>query len=158
MRTILSQSGVLVLLCTLALVEGFRIIKDNAGTYGAELAGWYVIGLGAILALLTVLYIIENRSMLTARPAAAAVPAAGEAAADKSQRKVWLLLSMVAAYIIMIDYLGYTLSTVLFFTGFLKLLGGYRWGKALAYSLLFGVVSGYIFMQVGMALPTGIFG
>lgn len=156
MRTVLAQIGVLVLLSTLSIVEGITIITDNAGTYGANLAGWYVIGLGSILALMTVLHIFNNRDRL--KVLRTATQPKQDADQVGQQRRVWLLLLLVAVYIISIDFIGYTLSTVLFFIIFLRFLGGYCWGKTVMYSLLFGVIFGFVFMQVGMALPTGFFG
>ena len=156
MRTMLVQIGVLLLLSSLSIFEGFSIITKNAKTYGANIAGSYVIVLGLILAVMTVLLAINSWGKITETPLQGKnVPDVQEAS---GRRKAWLLLLLVSLYVFLIDYLGYTLCTILFFVVFLRFSGGYSWIKAVLYSVVFGIVFGFVFMQVGMALPTGIFG
>lgn len=156
LRTELVQIGILLLLSGLSIFEGVTIITENAKTYGASLAGSYVIALGSILAVMTVLLTINNwEKIKDLRLQEKSVPDQQQVS---GRRKVWLLLLLVSTYVLLIDYLGYTLCTILFFIVFLRFSGGYSWRKTILYSILFGIVFGFIFMQVGMALPTGIFG
>lgn len=149
MRYVLAQAGVLLLLSIAAVLQGTTIIRDYSTTYGANLAGWYLIALGAVLGVITLIYFFRNGRQPEE------VFAAPTAEEQLQRKKLGWLLLLLVGYVLVIDYLGYIVSTVLFFMIYLRFLGGYGWGRVLWISIVFGVSFGLIFSYVGMSLPTG---
>lgn len=154
MRAITGQILVLLVLALGSLAEGLRIINDNTDVFGANLAGAYVAALGGVLLFFTGIFIYfstKNGAAVTAGESVS-IGFSGPA------RKVWLLVLLFAAYATGVDILGYLISTVAFFLVYLRFFGAYAWLRTITYSLAFSIVFYVIFVQVGMALPTGVFG
>ena len=139
------QAGVLFFLALLAVVEGRTIILENTDTFGADISGWYVIMLGSLLALLTIYYCFTAGKISPQKQS-------GEPGETK---KAKLLILLLIAYVLAIEYLGYALSSVLFMGIFFRLQGKYSWRKVAMLSLGLGISFSLIFSVVGMSLPTG---
>ncbi len=65
-------------------------------------------------------------------------------------------LALLAMYALLLDYLGYLLSTALFLFLYLRIFGSYRWAPILIGSIVAAVASAYLWTNVGLMLPGGI--
>jgi hypothetical protein len=142
------ERGGLCALSVIAIGDGIRIIAFHSATFGAYHAGGYLILLGVLIGFLTTLTWARGES--GPRPSSE----------NKTEKKgipkpVVLCLAILAGSAILIPFLGYMISTVLFFLAYFRILGGYRWPRALALSIGLGVVFAYIFSVAGMMLPQG---
>jgi len=132
----------------IALVEGFRLIFWHTATFGSVQAGGYLILLGAVLGSLTVhAWLTGNLEVLKSQ----------DVRHDKGRisKQVVICLLILAGSSFFIPWLGYMLSTIIFFLTYFLLLGGYRWVTALLLSTLFGISLAVIFAKAGMMLPQG---
>lgn len=150
------------LLAVLALVtagEGWRLISRYGSQLGGRQAGGYLVLLGAVLLILTLLAWQRGEFAGDPDPAAGGGAAGGGPAgggpAGGAQR-VAVCLVILAGYVFLTPRLGYLVATVLFFLTHLRVLGNYRWAAAIALSALFGVGSAVVFAQAGMVLPRGM--
>lgn len=70
-------------------------------------------------------------------------------------KRVVLCLSILGGTAALIPWVGYLVSTMVFFLFHLRLIGGYRWSKALVWSVGLGILFAYVFAAAGMMLPQG---
>jgi hypothetical protein len=79
-------------------------------------------------------------------------------AADGKGWFVWTGLSIVA-YVGLMPYLGFALATFLFIAANLRVIGEYRWGFSIVFSLVAAILCTYAF-RVGLyiGLPKGFVG
>ncbi|HEY8504630.1 MAG TPA: tripartite tricarboxylate transporter TctB family protein, partial [Gemmataceae bacterium] len=110
------------LLAVLALVtagEGWRLISRYGSQLGGRQAGGYLVLLGAVLLILTLLAWQRGEFAGDPDPAAGGGPAGGA-------RRVAVCLAILAGYVFLTPRLGYLVATVLFFLTYLRVLGHYR--------------------------------
>lgn len=151
MRKLYIQAGLLALIAVLALFQGYDLIVENRKVFGATLAGAYVMALGGILALLTLLYATTSLGAAKAQTDALSC----ETTDKKNARNLQYLLSLLVLYIVSVDFLGYGLSSILFFIIYLRFIGRLEWKPLLVIAIGFGVAFTLVFRLVGMSLPRG---
>ena len=143
--------GMLVLLGILALWEGWRLhalrTQMVAGAVVGDDTFPFIVGAALVLLGAGILFVAKFPLVKLARP-------------DGEPRMRMILgAGVLAAYWVIVPYLGYTGSTALVSTGLFHAMGGYRWPQAL---LLGGVTTGllYLLFRVWLLqpLPTGILG
>ncbi|MEW6267458.1 MAG: tripartite tricarboxylate transporter TctB family protein [Thermodesulfobacteriota bacterium] len=142
------EKTILLTLAVLAAADGSRIIGGHSSTFGAIHSGGYLILLGLLIGGLTVF------SWLRGEPER---PPSGEEKPEKGgiPRQVVLCLAILAGSSLLIPWLGYMLSTVIFFLAYFRFLGGYRGLPAFLWSAALGVLFAYVFTIAGMMLPQG---
>jgi hypothetical protein len=141
------EKAILFGLSLVAIIEGCRLVFFHSATFGSGQAGGYLILLGLVIGFLS-LY-AWRRGNLGSRAPADVPPEKGKT------RSVVLCLLILAGTALLIPWLGYMLSTVLFFLAYFRVLGGYRWLRALLLSAMLGVFFAYVFTEAGMMLPQG---
>ncbi len=67
-----------------------------------------------------------------------------------------IAFGLLLAYIFLWDYLGYLISTALFFLVYIRVFGSYRWLPIVMGSLVAAIGSAYVWTLFGMMLPGGI--
>lgn len=142
------EKGVLFGLSLVAVIDGVRLIFFHSATFGSSQAGGYLILLGLLIGFLSLH--AWRRGNLGSRATTDAPPESG-----KRTGSVILCLLILAGTAFVTPWLGYMLSTVLFFLAYFRILGGYRWVRALMLSAALGVLFAYIFTEAGMMLPQG---
>jgi hypothetical protein len=142
------EKGSLLALSVIATVDGLRIILRHSSTFGAIYAGSYLILLGLLIGFMTVFAWLGGKleKQLSADEATEK---------GKIPKQVFLCLLILAGSSFLIPWLGYMLSTIIFFFAYLRLLGGYRWLAAFLWSAPLGILFAYIFTSAGMILPHG---
>jgi hypothetical protein len=139
---------ILLALSILALCEGLRIIWGHQSTFGATYAGGYLILLGLLIGGLGVYSRVGGASKGSELPKE-------RLKKDSLPKRVLLCLGILGGTVVLIPWLGYMLSTIIFFLVHLRVLGGYRWAPALVWAVGLGILFAYVFAIAGMMLPQG---
>ena len=145
------MGGTLVVLGVLSLWEGWRLHALRTQMVAGAVVGddTFPLIVGAALLLLgaSILFVAKLPQVKVARPY------------GEPRMRMILGASILAAYWVIVPYLGYTGSTALVSTGLFRAMGGYRWPQAL---LLGGAATGmlYLLFRVWLLqpLPTGLLG
>ena len=142
------EKGILLALSVVAALDGLRIILGYSSTFGAAYAGGYLVLLGLFIGGLTVYSWLRGKLER---------PRSGDEKPEKGRipKQVVLCLAILAGSSLLIPWLGYMLSTIIFFFAYFRLLGGYRWLPAFLWSAGLGVLFAYVFTIAGMMLPQG---
>lgn len=137
----------LVLLAAAAVVigDGLRIVIGRRVEPGSAEVGGYEIGLGVLLALLALTHGLRR----SAQSATAAT------AAPENYRQVWLGLALTAAYVAVLDPLGYVSATTLFLCASLRWLGRYRWSRVLPSAVALAALSAWGLALLDSPMPRG---
>ena len=143
--------GMLVLLGILALWEGWRLHALRTQMVAGAVVGddTFPLIVGAALLLLgaSILFVAKPPQVKVARPS------------GEPRMRMILGAGVLAAYWVIVPYLGYTGSTALVSTALFRAMGGYRWPQAL---LLGGATTAllYLLFRVWLLqpLPTGLLG
>lgn len=143
--------GMLVLLGILALVEARRLYALRTQMVAGAVVGDDTFPLIVGVAML----LLGAHILLLARlPQVKVAVPYGE-----PRMRMILGAGVLAAYWVILPYLGYTASTALVSTGLFRAMGGYRWPLALLFG---GVTTGalYLMFRVWLLepLPTGLLG
>lgn len=144
---------VLLLLAGASVEEGLRLLITVDAAAQADMAGWYVLVLGLILAATTV---------CAERPAVAAGDTDEEPEDDghvrpaHPRRDMLVCLLLVAAYAVLLGTLGYVIAGVAVVVVFLRVISGYGWWRSLAGTLAINAVFVALFELTGVVLPAGI--
>jgi hypothetical protein len=142
------EKTTLLALSVVAALDGLRIILGHSSTFGATYAGGYLVLLGLLIGGLTVYSWLRGK--LESPQSGDEKPGKGRIA-----KQVVLCLAILAGSSLLIPWLGYMLSTIIFFFAYFRLLGGYRWLPAFLRSAALGVVFAYLLTIAGMMLPQG---
>lgn len=145
-RTI--ESGVVLLLAVPAVWDGSRILIFEGGKVGAVGGGVNVLTLGLILAGLAIAHLRQGRS-----GGSGAAYSWGDA---QGLRRVGLAVLMAGGYVPAMVYLGYLLTTALFFVVYLRVFSAYRWLPILVSSSAGAFGATYLWSYLGMTMPQGI--
>ena len=146
----LAVLGVLIL-SALALTQIFQI-RQGAGytVIGPRFFPWLVVGGLLLLSLLFLLRTLRFPDLALAEQAAAE-----EAATD--WRTVGLILLALTIYVLLLNGLGYTVATALFFPIVARILGSRHLVRDLVIGILLGLVIYLVFTQaLGVRLPAGL--
>ena len=143
--------GMLVLLGILSLWEGWRLhalrTQMVAGAVVGDDTFPFIVGAALLLLGASILFVAKPPQVKVARPS------------GEPRMRMILGAGVLAAYWVIVPYLGYTGSTALVSTGLFRAMGGYRWPLAL---LLGGATTGllYLLFRVWLLqpLPTGLLG
>jgi tripartite tricarboxylate transporter TctB family protein len=146
----------LLLLAGASVEEGLRLLLTVDAAAQADMAGWYVLVLGLILAATTV---------CTERPSSVAAGDADEEPEDDGhvrpahpRRDMLVCLLLVAAYAVLLGTLGYVIAGVAVVYVFLRVISGYGWWRSLTGTLAINAVFIVLFELTGVVLPAGILG
>ncbi|MFC4561687.1 hypothetical protein ACFO4E_07445 [Nocardiopsis mangrovi] len=146
---------VLLLLAGLSIEEGLRLLLTVDPAAQADMAGWYVLVLGAVLAV---------TSVYAERPAAGGGGAVhddpgGDAPRPATPRRdMAVCLLLVAAYAVLLGTLGHVLAHVIVVFVFLRAISRYGWVRSVAYTAAINAVLVAVLGLSGVVLPTGILG
>ncbi len=140
---LLAASGVVIW-------DGVRIMQKHRGTPGGLEVGGYEALLGLLLALLVSAWWIGQ-----VNAPATAHPIESSETLDTRERPVWLGLGLLAAYIALLEVIGFTLATLLFMVCFLRLFGTYRWRSIVSGSLLLSALATGGLMLLDSPMPRG---
>jgi len=151
MRRADQVTGIIILAFSLAVMEGSRRLPPS-GTFGPG-AGFLPFWLGALMAVLSVMLIVTaNR-----RP--------GTAPRDPLFSNPWVLAPVLftvgglAAYILLLERMGFLLATALLSAFLLGVVERETWSKSVLVAVLNSVALYVIFRLVlGVSLPRNAFG
>ena len=143
--------GTLVLLGILSLWEGWRLhalrTQMVAGAVVGDDTFPFIVGAAMLLLGASILFVAKLPQVKVARPY------------GEPRMRMILGAGVLAAYWVILPYLGYTGSTALASTGLFRAMGGYRWPLAL---LLGGATAGLLYLMFRVwllePLPTGLLG
>ncbi|KID29575.1 Tripartite tricarboxylate transporter TctB family [Prauserella sp. Am3] len=154
----------LLLLAGLAIEEGVRLILVVDPAAQADLAGWYVLVLGIILAA-TAAY-GERPSRTGDRPPGSPADDDGHEGGDAQSaglagplhpyRDMAVCLLLVAGYAALLDPLGYAVAGIVVVFIFLRAISRYGWIKSLTYTVVMNAVLITLFELAGVVLPAGL--
>jgi hypothetical protein len=143
--------GVLVLLGILSLWEGWRLHALRTQTVAGAVVGDdtfpSIVGAALLLIGASILFVAKLPHVTLAR------------VYGETRMRMVLGAGVLAAYWVVVPYLGYTGGTALVSTGLFRAMGGYRWLRAL---LLGGATTGLLYLMFRVwllqPLPTGLLG
>ncbi len=144
------EALILLLIALTVLWDGTRIMMlldhKTMQTMGAPQAGGYLVLLGLVLGCLALRHGLEPRSRGT------------EASKGWGANLHYVAIAAIvfAGYMSLWEYLGYLLSTAVFFVIFLRVFSAYHWRSILIGSAAFAIGSAYLWVLVGLVLPQGI--
>jgi hypothetical protein len=151
-RTVLIEGIFLLVLSFVALGESIHLVSDidPHTVYDALGPGYYILFLSlALMATGAVHLIVNYRTGV----------ATAKAVVDKAMRMkmIYMVLAM-ALYILLIDIVGYLVSTPLFFLMEFRLAGVTSWRRNIILTAIVTAVYYYVFVQYcDMVFPRGIF-
>lgn len=140
----LADPALLLLAGSAAIADGARIVLTKRETVGGVEAGGWIAATGALLVACTLVQLFGDRE-----------PAGEPAIAAKRLASPLAALAMLAAYVLLVDILGYLMSTALFLAVYLRVFGRYRWPAVAAISVPFAVGSAWLWAAMNMLLPQG---
>jgi putative tricarboxylic transport membrane protein len=144
-------TGVLVLMFSLAVMEGSRRLPPSL-TFGPG-PGFFPFWLGGAMAVLSVLLIVKASRRPAASLGAPLVPSL------RALLPVLLAVGGLAAYILLLERLGFLLGTALLSVFLLGVVERERWPKSVLMAVLNAVVLYVIFhLLLGVSLPRSGFG
>ncbi|MBK1783243.1 tripartite tricarboxylate transporter TctB family protein [Prauserella cavernicola] len=145
---------VLLLLAGLAVEEGLRLLLTIDPAAQADMAGWYILVLGVVLAATTA---YSERPSVTEGTGEDAPGDSDDAARPATPyRDMTICLLLVAAYAALLATLGYVLAGVVVVFVFLHVISRYGWIKSTVYTLVMNAVFIALFELSGVVLPAGI--
>ncbi|AXB41251.1 tripartite tricarboxylate transporter TctB family protein [Amycolatopsis albispora] len=142
---------VLLLLAGLSIEEGLRLLLTVDPAAQADPAGWYVLVLGAVLAVTSA--VAERPSRVVAEES----PGGGTPRPATPRRDMAVCLLLVAVYAALLGTLGYVVAGVVVVFAFLRVISRYGWLKSTVYTLVINAVFTVLFELSGVVLPAGIF-
>jgi len=151
MKTFLVELSILMVVGMLSIIEGIRlVIAEKLQLYDVLGPGFYNIGMGSVLILVGVIYFISHRMSFSASPKKTA-------SSSEYRMKMASMVSVLAAYILLLDFLGYFISSLLFFILINRIVGFQTWRSNLPVSLAMAIVFYVVFAKwLNMIFPQGI--
>ena len=151
MKTFLVELSILMVVGMLSIIEGIRlVIAEKLQLYDVLGPGFYNIGMGSVLILVGVIYFISQRRSFSASPKKTA-------SSSEYRMKMASMVSVLAAYILLLDFLGYFISSLLFFILINRIVGFQTWRSNLPVSLAMAIVFYVVFAKwLNMIFPQGI--
>ena len=134
-------------LLVFALAVAWEAAKLPFGSINAPDAGLFPLSLAVALALLSGLIVLGTWLPETA---AAAMPS------WRGAGRVMVAVTAMAAYIVVIDWLGYLLATALVMLLLLRGIERLKWRTSVAVTVVSVVGSYVLFGRLGVPLPSGI--
>ncbi len=165
LRPLLIVTVMLAVVAVLALREGVGDARDGGSSDNA-VSGWYLVILGGLSVLTTLLAARQERTPAAHpadEPADQPADERTDESADAPARDRWAALSpvaclaLIAAYIIAFPWIGFAATNAGFLLLYLKGIARYGWLRSVVYAALIDVVFVVFFSQVGVSLPTGPF-
>jgi len=151
MKTFLVELSILMVVGMLSIIEGIRlVIAEKLQLYDVLGPGFYNIGMGSVLILVGVIYFISQRRSFSASPKKTA-------SSSEYRMKMASMVGVLAAYILLLDFLGYFISSLLFFILINRIVGFQTWRSNLPVSLAMAIVFYVVFAKwLNMIFPQGI--
>jgi putative tricarboxylic transport membrane protein len=151
MRGFLVEILILLGVGILSIVEGIRLVKaEKLQLYDVLGPGFYNIGMGSVLILVGVIYFISQQKSFATSPKK-------PASSREYRMKMVSMVGVLAAYILLLDFLGYFVSSLLFFILINRIVGFQTWRSNLPVSLAMAVVFYIVFVKwLNMIFPQGI--
>jgi hypothetical protein len=151
MKTFLVELSILMVVGMLSIIEGIRlVIAEKLQLYDVLGPGFYNIGMGSVLILVGVIYFISERKSFSTFPKKTA-------SSSEYRMKMASMVGVLAAYILLLDFLGYFISSLLFFILINRIVGFQTWRSNLPVSLAMAIVFYVVFAKwLNMIFPQGI--
>ncbi len=154
MKTLIGEVLVIFLIGFLSIFDGIRLVRaKELQTFDALGPGYYSVGIGAVLIIVGIAYFLIERKTVAENAAAKAM--AGPATADYKKTMIGML-AVMAGYIVLVDYVGYLLSTAVFFLFINRIVGFKSWLANLGASALMTATFYIVFITwLGIVFPRG---
>jgi putative tricarboxylic transport membrane protein len=151
MKTFHVELSILMVVGMLSIIEGIRLVMaEKLQLYDVLGPGFYNIGMGSVLILVGVIYFLSQRKSFSASPIKTA-------SSSEYRMKMASMVGVLAAYILLLDFLGYFISSLLFFILINRIVGFQTWRSNLPVSLAMAIVFYVVFVKwLNMIFPQGI--
>jgi putative tricarboxylic transport membrane protein len=147
MRKYDTISGSFLLLMGLAVCAGS--LQLGVGTFTAPKAGFFPLLTGLVLGILSILIIAQARDT-TKEVVRFWAPAA-------NRKGIFFSLLFILGYALLLENLGFLVSTTLFFILFSRYVSGHRWTTAVFFALGMSLATYFVFsLLLHAPLPQGI--
>ena len=156
MKTLLSEVFIVAVLGILSVAEGVRLVnKETLQTTDKLGPGYYSIGVGVFLLLAGLAYFLSQRKKLTG--VVKEEPVDAPAASAGYNRTMLGMVVVMIAYIVLLDVVGYLLSTAAFFLLINRIAGFRSWLVNLGVSALMTAAFYLVFVEwLGIIFPRGL--
>lgn len=154
--TLVIEAGIFILIGLISFIEGVRLTrveKIQPDPLGPE---YYSIGLGAILVILGIMYIVSGVRKGPKKQKMETHPERqGENRAHKRTMVAMILVMVI--YMVLINFIGYFLASVIFFFLINTVVGYRSWVANFATTIVMTVCYYLIFVKwMGMVFPQGV--
>ncbi|MEW6668657.1 MAG: tripartite tricarboxylate transporter TctB family protein [Thermodesulfobacteriota bacterium] len=140
-------SGLFLLVVSLAILAGSMQLQ--VGTLTAPGSGFFPLVTGLVLGIFSILIIAQARDT-TKEPARFWAPAA-------NRKGIYLAFLFILVYALLLERLGFIVSTTLFFVLFSRFVSGHRWTTAVFFALVTSLATYFVFnLLLHAPLPQGI--
>jgi putative tricarboxylic transport membrane protein len=126
MKTLIGEVSIVAILGILSVAEGIRLVnRETLQTQDVLGPGYYSIGVGVCLLLAGLAYFFSRRKKTIG--VVKEVPVEAPAANAAYSRTMFGMVIVMIAYIVLLDVVGYLLSTALFFLAVNRIAGFRSW-------------------------------
>ncbi len=156
MRTLSIELLVIVIVGMLSIGDGLRLVlKKELQTSDVLGPGFYSVGMGAILIIVGLVYFLTERKKAVSGETKALV---GQSAETKEYKKTMVgMIVVMIAYILLMDFVGYLLATVVFFFLINRIVGFRSWLTNLGVTALMTAAFYLVFVSwLGIIFPRGL--
>jgi putative tricarboxylic transport membrane protein len=142
-------SGLFLLAMSLAVCGGS--LRLSVGTFTAPGSGFFPLLTGLVLGIFSILIIAQARET-SKGPVRFWAPAA-------NRKGIYLSFLFILVYALLLERLGFVVSTTLFFILFSRYVSGHRWTTAVFFALVTSLATYFVFnLLLHAPLPQGIVG
>jgi putative tricarboxylic transport membrane protein len=149
MRKYDTLSGLFLLVVSVAILLGSLPLQ--VGSFTAPGSGFFPLLTGVVLGLFSLLILAQARGE-RAEPIRFWAPAA-------NRKGIYLSFVLILVYALLLERLGFIVSTTLFFVLFSRYVSGHRWGTAVFFALVTSLATYFLFnLLLHAPLPQGVLG
>lgn len=153
-------TGTVVALALATIFEGLRLAIGQEANADVVRGGYFLFGLGAILLALCLVPLVVRFFREPLAPlATATTPEVGETAPGENQRQIRLVaicLALICAFIVLLPWVGFALSTGILLVGYLRAVSHYRWITAVGAGCAIDAAFVALFIAARVPMPAGV--
>lgn len=156
MKTLLIEVLVLVIVGVLSIIEGIRLVlAKKLQMYDVLGPGFYNLGMGAILVIIGLIYFVSERKKI---PRIKKESAVKQSTGNSEYKKMMIgMIFAMIAYILLMDWMGYLLASLVFFFLINRIVGFRSWLTNLSITAAMTASFYLIFVVwLGMIFPRGV--
>jgi hypothetical protein len=147
-RLVWVEGCLVLVVAVIAISNGLQVMVLNSSKFGAREAGGYVVLIGLLLIFLAAVHLMQSYKR-GGGPSVNWGPGG-------TIHWIPITIGLFAGYVLMMDYLGYMVSTAIFLVACLRVFGTYPWVPVIVSSSVVSLGLTYLWEELGLVLPRSI--